>query len=252
MRRSFSNYRAIEIAAACIFLATKVEECTRKLKHIVALCIIKTRPSSEGRRDTPDNIDENSQEFIRWQDLILTYEDIVLEVLCFDLVVDHPHGYLCDALDQLTIPTDVCEHAWSIASDSLRTPLCVIYPPNIIACASFLVAQCALNGWDIWLLGQSSFQAPEESWRGAFDIMPEDMVALADSVAIMTDFYVKNDIRGPLKDIKPPAVGRTLICFMPPPDANGTQSRSPGSATPGQATPNADDRQSSAEMQIDY
>jgi len=258
MRRSFSNYRAVEIAATCVFLATKVEECTRKLKHIVALCVIKNKPSSEGRRDTPDTIDENSPEFIRWHELILTYEDVVLEALCFDLVVDHPHGYLCDSLDQLAAPADVADHAWSIASDSLRTPLCVIYAPHIIACASYLLSRCVLHGWDLVLLGQPSFQSPEDDWEEAFGISPEERASLADAVANIIDFYVKNDIRNPLKDITPPAAGRVLVGFMPssilsPPstDANGIYMRSPNSVPPGRQTPSAQDRESSVDMQIE-
>jgi hypothetical protein len=62
--------------------------------------------------------DDNEQDILEWEEKILKLEEILLDALCFDLVVDHAHGFLCDALDELSATGFQAELAWSITSDS--------------------------------------------------------------------------------------------------------------------------------------
>lgn len=58
------------------------------------------------------------QDVVEWEEKILKFEEILLDALCFDLVVDQAHGFLCDALDELSVTGYQAELAWSITSDS--------------------------------------------------------------------------------------------------------------------------------------
>lgn len=112
---------AKDIAATCIFLATKVEECGRKLKDVATTVIFKTNANL--KPDTDIQALENSKvvhnvyyfghylshrQFIakehkKWTENILVYEETLLDSLCFDLVVESPHACLATVFD----PTDL-------------------------------------------------------------------------------------------------------------------------------------------------
>jgi cyclin K len=122
------------IAAACIFLATKTEECGRKLRDVARVCQSKAKgidirdiPESGpvrglthfffvpmlGRRTSvfPQEIDEVSSQ-------ILAAEETLLEALCFDFVVDSPHADLVDLFNAHDVGDQFQDYAWSIAHDS--------------------------------------------------------------------------------------------------------------------------------------
>ncbi|KAH9981315.1 cyclin-like protein [Lactifluus volemus] len=93
MRYSMIDYHRQTVAAACIFLATKTEECGR-----------------------------NSE---MWPG---------------------PHADLVDLFDAHDVGDHFQDYAWSIAHDSYRTPLCVLYPPKIIATACYILSQRIVDG----------------------------------------------------------------------------------------------------------
>lgn len=82
----------------------------------------------------------------------MTYEEVLLEVLCFDFDIRYPHTYLADIIatfDPYTSDPNtnsLIDCAWSVAHDSYRTPLCILYSPQVIAAAAFLFAQCLAEG----------------------------------------------------------------------------------------------------------
>ncbi|KAG6866893.1 hypothetical protein C0991_003808 [Blastosporella zonata] len=97
--------------------------------------------------------------------LILTTEEYLLEAICFDLVVESPHAELVDLFDAYEKNVFVKEFAWSLAHDSFvavygslvqtletfflnryRTPLCILYPPKVIAAACYVLAQRMSDG----------------------------------------------------------------------------------------------------------
>ena len=52
------------------------------------------------------------------QDAILAAEEALLEALCFDFAVDHPHEILSDLFEKYDDGIPVQEMAWCIAHDS--------------------------------------------------------------------------------------------------------------------------------------
>jgi hypothetical protein len=118
-----------EIAATCVFLAAKIEENSRKLKDVATIAMAKTTGIH------PEKIDQNSdvcahrstsiylmqtvtQEFRRWTSAILAREELLVETLCFDFLVHHPHSILVDLLQSMPEDTILEDHSWSIANDS--------------------------------------------------------------------------------------------------------------------------------------
>ncbi|KAG2144994.1 cyclin-like protein [Suillus cothurnatus] len=119
MRYSMEDYHRQDVAASCIFLATKTEECGRKLRDVARVCQAKITGKDVSL------IHSESPEVDQLQNVILLTEEVLLEALCFDFFTDY---------------------AWSIAHDSYRTPLCVLFPPRIIASACYVLAQRAVDG----------------------------------------------------------------------------------------------------------
>jgi cyclin K len=108
-----------------------------------------------------------SQEIDEVSSQILAAEEVLLEALCFDFVIDSPHADLVDLFDAHDVAYRFQDYAWSIAHDSsvlfhppypgcvlavihlifrYRTPLCVLYPPKIIATACYILAQRIVDG----------------------------------------------------------------------------------------------------------
>lgn len=118
-----------EVAAACIFLATKTEECGRKLRDVAKIYCSKVNniavlnvPDDSKVRSNSRARDArsptNPQEVEQCQTGILLTEEALLEALCFDFLVISPHADLVDLFDTFQEDDPVCEYAWSIAHDS--------------------------------------------------------------------------------------------------------------------------------------
>jgi len=165
VRNSFVDCEPRLIATTCMYLASKVEECTTQAKKFV----LKMR--------------EIDPTFLYDMNHILECEFYLLEELDFCLVVFHPYRmlqtYLSDhnLFEHLTnnnnnnatsnvnyndnndnnnnnnntnkqigtVDKEVVETAWSVVNDSYRTDVCLLYPPHTICLASILVAMLLLG-----------------------------------------------------------------------------------------------------------
>ncbi|VDP34343.1 unnamed protein product [Soboliphyme baturini] len=84
---SFHRFPRSDIAAAALFLAAKVEECPRKLEYVVKVS------HALQHRDNP-GLDVKSDKYAEEAQKIVTYENILLQTLSFDLHVEHPHAHV--------------------------------------------------------------------------------------------------------------------------------------------------------------
>jgi hypothetical protein len=119
------------VAASCIFLATKTEECGRKLRDVAWVCQAKVTGLSI-REIPPDSpvsywlplrthplLDVGFfQEVKQVFNTIRLTEEVLLEALCFDLTVTSPHAELVRLFTAHEDNARTQEHAWSIAHDS--------------------------------------------------------------------------------------------------------------------------------------
>jgi hypothetical protein len=124
------------IAATSLFLATKTEENCRKTKEIV-IAVAKV-----AQKNASLIIDEQSKEYWRWRDNILLYEELMLELLTFDVVLTSPYNLLYDHLRHLQIDDNKAlrNSAWAFVNDTCLTMLCLLIPPKDIAVAAVYFA----------------------------------------------------------------------------------------------------------------
>ncbi|KAJ7273684.1 cyclin-like protein [Mycena haematopus] len=203
MRFSMEDYHRQDVAASCIFLATKTEECGRKLRDVARICQVKIL----SREVAPD-----SKEVEQCQASILLTEEVLLEALCFDYVVESPHSKLVDLFDAHDEDTKVQECAWSFAHDSYRTILCLIYPPQIIATACYVLAQRVVDGPNSFsldarisssaptasLLTPPSHKPPSpDATRFAiehFSFRDAELASVAEALSVLLEFYNAQDV----------------------------------------------------------
>ncbi|THH05247.1 hypothetical protein EW145_g4945 [Phellinidium pouzarii] len=261
MRFSMEDYHRQDVAAACIFLATKTEECGRKLRDVAKVCQSKISGASA------ENVTD--QEVQACQDAILITEEVLLEALCFDFVVDSPHEILVDLLEryiQDESEKSLCDAAWSIAHDSYRTVLCLLFDVRIIAAACFILAQRFVDGdhsasLDARIASSSpsaSLPTPPsnkptspDASRFAIDQCQFDeteLVDLAEALTILIEFYNAQDTQGLMSflssmcSIQPPATPESRPRLYAPnshvPSAfNTAKSECQASVNPSQRTP---------------
>jgi protein BUR2 len=169
------------IAATALFLATKAEENCRKTKEIV-IAVVKV-----AQKDASLIIDEQSKEFWRWKDSILLYEETMLELLTFDVVLESPYNFLYDFLKELQIDghKPMRNVAWAFLNDSWMTILCLLMPPKDIAVASIYFSAKFNNE----KLPDDQDGAP---WWARLNGIPERIIQ---AIEVMTDFYTENPLQ---------------------------------------------------------
>ena len=124
------------MAATCLFLAYKVEECVRKMRELVVACV------RVAQKDPHKTVDEQDKEYWRWRDNILQYEDLLLEAICFDLSLEPPYKTLLDLLIQFEQGDNkkLRNAAWAFVNDSCLTTLCLLFPSRTIAASALYAA----------------------------------------------------------------------------------------------------------------
>lgn len=129
------------IAATALFLANKVEENCRKTKDII-IAVAKV-----AQKNASLIIDEQSKEYWRWRDSILTYEELMLEQLTFDLMVENPYRYLFELLGQLDIVhnKNLRQAAWAFCNDACLTTLPLLVDARDVAIAAIFFASIHTN-----------------------------------------------------------------------------------------------------------
>jgi len=251
-----------DVAAACIFLATKTEECGRKLRDVARVYHAKVVGADVS------HIPLESKEVEQCQAAILLTEEVLLEALCFDFVVESPHAELLELFESSEGNLQIQEYAWSLAHDSYRTPVCILYPQKIIATACFVLAQRIIEGPNSPSLdARISASAPSNSLptppshkppspdatRYAIDhfLFNEiELSAVSETLSILLEFYSAQDEEtypylSSIIAVPPPMTNSTRpILFvppdqitaissnLPPPDAGRTPSSSHGGRTP--------------------
>ncbi|KAI0374792.1 cyclin-like protein [Pilatotrama ljubarskyi] len=225
MRYSMEDYHRQDVAASCIFLATKTEECGRKLRDVAKVVCSKVSQIDIAK------IGDDSKEVEECQTSILLTEEVLLEGLCFDFVVDSPQANLVDLFEACPNSPHIEECAWSIANDSYRTPLCLLYPPQIIAAACYVLAERAIEGpHSSSLDDRIASPAPSASLptppshksqlsgtsRRAiehFGFNEMELVNVADALSILLEYYCAQDLQGSCEFL-------ASVASIPPPHSS--------------------------------
>lgn len=167
------------IAATSLFLATKAEENCRKTKEIV-IAVAKV-----AQKNANLVIDEQSKEFWRWKDSILLYEETMLELLTFDVVLESPYTHLQAILQQLGMEHDKALRniAWAFLNDSQMTTLCLRMGPRDVAVAAVYFA-ARYNGEKM----------PDSGGRPWWVRAGGEEEKIAEAVAVVQEFYAENPL----------------------------------------------------------
>lgn len=168
------------IAATALFLASKTEENCRKTKEIV-IAVAKV-----AQKNASLLIDEQSKEYWKWRDNLLTFEEHMLEMITFDVVLKTPYKYLWTFLQQLRIEhsKERRDHAWSFLNDSCLTPVCLLLTPRDIAITA------------IYFSAKISKQPIEDDEQGRpwWEQLDGSIERIAKGLNAMNDFYTENPL----------------------------------------------------------
>lgn len=172
MRFPLREFHHYEIGATALFLATKCEETGRKLSDNVIAC------AKTAIKNDSAVIDEQSKDYWRWRDVILYNEELLLEALCFDLVIEHPFTHLKHYWRQFGGLNEVAKTAWCVANDTYRTTICLMYDSKTIAVACLYYASVFSN-------------LPLEKVDGKvwYETIEIDMKAVLEVITIIVELY---------------------------------------------------------------
>lgn len=213
-----------QIAATALFLATKVEEHTRKLKDLVVACC------RVAQKNPNLLVDEQTKDFWLWRDTIIFNEDVLLENLCFDLTIESPYKLLYDFLRYFGLHHNkkLRDAAWAFLNDSNMTQLCLLYTSRTIAATALYYAAKA-----------TEVDLPEdEHGRPWWDVQKVKLREVKKAMNYIVDFYENSPLkagqassqyaglRTPVEDLDEPADAQSSIPRSPFPEAtnNGEQS----------------------------
>ena len=131
-------------------------------------------------------IDEQSKEYWRWRDSILTYEELMLEALTFDLVVDNPYQRLFDQLRQLSLASNkrLREAAWTFCNDLCLTSLPLLMEARDLAVGAIFFASTVTR--------EKIDDVDGEAW---WKFLKGNESLVSKAVETMAEFYSENPLR---------------------------------------------------------
>lgn len=141
-------------------------------------------------------IDEQSKEYWRWRDSILTYEEVMLEQLTFDMMVDNPYRNLFELLGKLDIVHNkhLRQAAWAFCNDACLTALPLLIEARDVAISAIFFASAHTNQQIDDING-------EPWWR----YLRGDEARCAKAVEVMRQFYTENPLRKQNPSLPSPA-----------------------------------------------
>lgn len=195
MRGLFRNQRVLmfvvqNIAATALFLANKVEENCRKTKEII-IAVAKV-----AQKNAKLIIDEQSKEYWRWRDSILTYEEIMLEQLTFDLMIDNPYRHLFELLGRLDIVhnKNLRQAAWAFCNDACLTALPLLIEARDVAISAIFFGSVHTS--------QQIDDIDGESW---WKYLRGDEDRCTKAIEVVRQFYTENPLRKQNPSLPSPA-----------------------------------------------
>ncbi|KYQ92971.1 putative K-type cyclin [Tieghemostelium lacteum] len=139
IRHQLKDHDRYIVSTACLFLAGKVEEAHRTLVDVINISYrIKNKITTPGYEMDKNELDDIKRK-------ILVSEHQILTTIAFDLAVEHPYKCLLEYIKHIGGSKHLCQVAWNFVNDSLRTTLCLHYPPDLISYASVYLATKFLN-----------------------------------------------------------------------------------------------------------
>ncbi|XP_062084623.1 cyclin-L1-1 [Humulus lupulus] len=130
-KKSFARFNVKKVAASCVWLAAKLEECPRKARQVI---IVFHRMECRRENLPIEHLDPFSKKYSDLKMELSRTERHILKEMGFICHVEHPHKFISNYLATLETPPELRQEAWNLANDSLRTTLCVRFKSEVVAC----------------------------------------------------------------------------------------------------------------------
>ncbi|XP_069118118.1 cyclin-L1-like [Argopecten irradians] len=136
--KSFVKHNMEIIVMACIYLASKIEECPRRMRDVINV-IHHIKQVRNQKTIHPLPLDQN---YINLKKQVNNAERRVLKELGFSVHAKNPHKVIVMFLQVLECEKDqkLVQCAWNYMNDSFRTDVFVRFHPEVIACACIYLA----------------------------------------------------------------------------------------------------------------
>lgn len=148
------------------------------------------------QKNTKLIIDEQSKEYWRWRDSILTYEEVMLEQLTFDLMIDNPYRHLFELLGLLDIVhnKNLRQAAWAFCNDACLTALPLLIEARDVAISAIFFGSVHTS--------QQIDDIEGESW---WKYLKGDETRCAKAIEVLRQFYSENPLRKQNPSLPSPA-----------------------------------------------
>jgi len=207
-RTSLKSIDPLLMAPTCLFVASKVEEFgPMSSNRITSSCsnICKTKFAYVfGTGEFPYRISQ-----------IFECEFFLLEAMDCCLVVYHPYRPLIKYVTDMGQEESLLPFAWKVVNDSLRTNVCLIYPPYLVALAAVYMA-CIFQKKDC------------TAWFTDLNVDMEKILEIVREMLSLYELWKNFDQK---KEIP------SIIQKMPKPTVNPSRSATPISAAHRTASP---------------
>ncbi|KAL1499361.1 hypothetical protein AB1Y20_011568 [Prymnesium parvum] len=145
-KRSIRKFDVRHFSLGALFLASKVEECPRKVRDILNV-YTHIQQKRAGEPSVP--LDIYSNRYAALKERLIKAEREILKELGFILYTEHPHKFILNYVKLLTVDEHLtkklAQHAWNFINDSQRTDVCIHFAPEVICCAAIWMAARVLQ-----------------------------------------------------------------------------------------------------------
>lgn len=142
--KSFLTHDFQHAAMACLYIASKIEECFRKLREIINV-FHHIKQKKLGRAVEP--LDCIGEQYLGIKSKVINMERRVLKELGFCVHVKHPHKIIVVYLQflEMDLNQSLAQQSWNYMNDGLRTTIFVRHSPESIAAACIFLAARVLQ-----------------------------------------------------------------------------------------------------------
>ncbi|KAL3139608.1 hypothetical protein ABBQ38_003926 [Trebouxia sp. C0009 RCD-2024] len=142
MQGNTEPYLETRLAAACLFLACKVEEASVRTNdllnavHLTAFSSTVIKATEGSEPDAPGFSPLVGQPYYNLKQTLILDEQYLLRTISFDIVVEHPHKFLLNFAKTMDARHGLVQLSVSLLNDSIvYSNLCLSHPPAEIAAA---------------------------------------------------------------------------------------------------------------------
>ncbi|GAX75351.1 hypothetical protein CEUSTIGMA_g2795.t1 [Chlamydomonas eustigma] len=139
-KKSLREFNVQKMAAACTFVASKLEECPRRLRDILMVFDRQFKRGSKYERSGIPVLEPATRDYLAAKDTVIRYERELLRAFGFIVHAEHPHNFVINYVHFLGGDNEFMQLAWNILNDSLRTTLCVRFKAEVVACGAIFYA----------------------------------------------------------------------------------------------------------------